>query len=395
VEDRASLARGGGLVAPALTLVNLFAYAVTVAAARELSKDAYGTLVALLGVLLVACVPAIALQAVVAGSVARGTADAGALLRRCLLLGLGAAAVAAALSPVIAAFLHSGVAGPFLVAAQLAPFAVMSGAMGVLQGRERFGALALVIVVQALGRGAGVVPLAFSGTGDDVLLALLLGMLATALFGVALVGLPGRGPSFGLVEVAHATGGILALLVLANVDVLLARNVLSGDQSGRYAVGSVLAKAAFWLPQAVAVVVFPRLSDPLEGQALLRRSVLLVGGLGVVEVLGCVVLARPVLEVTFGTAYGSLSPYAWLWVVQGAALSIVQLLVYRAIAVRDRVTGALIGIAAVVETAVVLLWQPDRPSQVIAVATSVAALTTASLLLRLREPVHTQTTTDP
>jgi O-antigen/teichoic acid export membrane protein len=384
VEDRASLARGGGLVAPALTLVNLFAYVVTVAAARELSKDAYGTLVALLGVLLVACVPAIALQAVVARTVAQGDADAGALLRRCLVLGVAASAVAAVLAPVVAAFLHSGVVGPLLVAAQLAPFAVLSGALGVLQGRERFGALALLIVVQAFGRGAGVVPLAFSGSGDDVLLALLLGVVATAVVGVLLVGRPVSGPSFGLLEVAHATSGILALLVLANVDVLLARNVLSGAESGRYAVGSVLAKAAFWLPQAVAVVVFPRLSDPLVGSALLRRSVLVVGGLGVVEVLGCVVLARPVLEVTFGTSYGSLSPYAWLWVVQGAALSVVQLLVYRAIAVHDRVPGALIGVGAVVESAVVLLWQPTRPAQVIAVATTVAVLTTATLLTRSR-----------
>ena len=35
-------------------------------------------------------------------------------------------------------------------------------------------------------------------------------------------------------DVVHATSGILALLVLANVDVLLARNVLSGTESGRY-----------------------------------------------------------------------------------------------------------------------------------------------------------------
>ncbi len=378
--QRASLARGGTLVAPALTLVNVMAYVVTVAAARDLSKDDYGTLVALLGVLLVACVPAIALQAVVAKAVR--TRAPGALLRRGLVLGLTASLVGAALSPVVAAFLHSGVAGPLLVAVQLAPFAVLSSAMGVLQGQERFGALALVISVQALGRGAGVVPLLFGGTSDDVLVALAAGVLASALLALAFVGLPASGPAFALAEVGHATGGILALLVLANVDVLLARNVLSGDQSGRYAVGAVLAKAAFWLPQAVAVVVFPRLSDPVEGRALLRTSLLLVGGLGALEVIGCLVLAKPVLEITFGTQYGALSPYAWLWVVQGAALSLVQLLVYRAIALADRVTGVVIGVGAALETAVVLLWHPTRPSEVIAVATVLAVITTALLLTR-------------
>lgn len=369
-------------MAPALTLVNVFAYVVTVAAARGLSKDDYGSLVALLGVLLVACVPSIALQAVVARSMVSGSASPAALLRRCLVLGLAASAVAAVLAPVVAAFLHSGVVGPLWVAAQLAPFALMSGAMGVLQGSERFGALAAVIAVQAAGRGAGLVPLAFSGSADDVLLALALGVLGTAVFAVALVGPPGAGPSFRVRHVAHATGPLLTLLLLANLDVLLARHVLSGNQSGRYAVGAVLSKAAFWLPQAVAVVVFPRLADPVEGRALLRRSMLLVAGLGGLEVIGCVVLARPVLDVTFGTTYGSLSPYAWLWVLQGAALSVLQLLVYRAIATHDHLTGALIGIAAAVEAAVVLTWRPEHPRSVVVVAAVIAVATTAVLLLR-------------
>lgn len=382
---RASLARGGGLIAPALTLVNLMAYIVTVGAARQLSKDQYGSLIALLGVLVVACVPAIALQAVVAR--AARTAAAGALLRRGLVLGLGASLVSAALSPVIAAFLHSGLTGPLLVSAQLAPFAVLSAAMGVLQGTERFAALAGVISLQAVGRGVGVLPLLSSGGANDVLLALTLGVTASALVAVLLVGRPTAGPSFRSIDVANAMGGILALLLLANLDVLLARNVLSGSQSGRYAVGAVLAKAAFWLPQAVAVVVFPRLADPVAGKALLRRSAQLVAALGAVEVLGCVVLARPVLEITFGTSYGSLSPYAWLWVVQGAALSLVQLLVYRAIALRDRLTGALIGVAAAVEAAVVLLVHPDRPVTVIAISTVVAAATTGVLFVR-QEPAR-------
>jgi O-antigen/teichoic acid export membrane protein len=382
VVARASLARGGSLVAPALMLVNVSAYVVTVAAARVLSKDAYGSLVALLGVLLVGCVPGIGMQAVVARTVAAHRSTTGALMRRSLLLGLTATGVAAALSPLIAAFLHTDVLGALLVAVQLAPFAVLSGAMGVLQGSERFAALAVLILAQAASRAAGVVPLLFSGTADDVLLALAVGTFAAAVFAVVMVGAPARGTAFGVREVAHATSGLLALLVMANLDVLLARNVLSGNQSGRYAVGAVLSKAAFWLPQAVAIVVFPRLADPVEGRALLRKSVLLVTILGAVEVIGCALLAKPVLEITFGEQYGSLSPYAWLWVVQGAALSVVQLLVYRAIATHDRTTGVVIGLAAVVEAAVVLVWQPSRPVSVILVAAVVAVATTLVLLAR-------------
>jgi O-antigen/teichoic acid export membrane protein len=379
----ASLTRSGGLVAPALTFLNVAAYLVTVVGANRLSKDDYGELIALLGVVLVVCVPGIAVQAVVARATAAGTSTPRALLLRSVQLGAVAAVGVAVLAPAVSAFLHASVLGALLIAVQVVPFTALSGSLGLLQGSERFGRLALVIVVQGLARAAGLVPLLLGGSTDAVLGALAVAMFVGAGIAIALAA-PTGGPAtaFRVMDVVHATSGILALLVLANVDVLLARNVLSGAESGRYSVGAVLAKAAFWLPQAVAVVVFPRLADPVAGRALLRRCVLLVAGLGAVEVLGCLLLAKPVLEITFGTSYGTLSPIAWLWVVQGAALSVVQLLVFRAIATNDRTTGYLIGAAAVLESAVVLAVQPTRPGQVIAVAATVAALTTAGLLLR-------------
>lgn len=379
-----SLARSGSVVAPALLLLNIAQYALTVSAAHALDKDGYGELVALLGVLLVASVPGIALQAVVARAIVHGVTDVRGLLRRSFLVGVVLSLVTLAASPLLAAFLHTGVLGPVLVAAQLLPFAVLCGAMGVVQGQERFGALAVLLVVQSVGRMVAIAPLAVDGGGDAVLLVYGLGVLASAAFAVWLVGLgSGSGADLpGPRALASATGGLLSVLLLANLDVLLARNVLSGTESGRYAVGAVLAKAAFWLPQAVAVVVFPRLADPVEGRALLRKALLFVAGLGLVELVGCLLLAKPVLEIGFGTQYGSLSGIAWLWVVQGAALSVVQLLVYRAIATHDRVTGVVIGALALVEAIVVLSWQPAQPGDVIVVAAVIAAATTAALLAR-------------
>ena len=146
----------------------------------------------------------------------------------------------------------------------------------------------------------------------------------------------------------------------------------------------------FWLPQAVAVVVFPRLADPDAGRELLRKAVLIVTGLGLLELAGCLFLARPVLELTFGESYGSLSGLAPLWVVQGAALSVVQLLVYRAIAVRDPVPSRLVGVAVVVETVLLLVVRPTTPGPVIATAAGLAVLLTLGLLTsaRLRQPVQ-------
>ncbi|MCW2599005.1 MAG: hypothetical protein JWM02_834 [Frankiales bacterium] len=391
-DGRVSLARGGSLVAPALTLVNVVGYVVTVAAARVLDKDGYGELNAFLGALLVVSVPALALQAVVARSIARrpvgevrGPRER-ALIVRSARVGLAVSGAVVAAAPLLGTFLHTSVAGPLWVAAQLAPFAVLSAAMGVLQGSERFPALAAVIGVQAVGKLLGVAPLLLGGGAAEVLAALGAGTVLAMTVGLALVGRgsPGSTPVAlpTVRDVVVAASGLLAVLVLANLDVLLARNVLSGDESGRYSAGAVLAKAAFWLPQAVAVVVFPRLSDPAGGTALLRRAVLVVAGLGGLELAGCLLLARPVLELTFGTAYGSLSGIAPLWVVQGAALSVVQLLVYRAIATRDRVTSRVVGAAALLEAVVVLVLHPATPAPVISVAAAVALALTAGLLVR-------------
>jgi O-antigen/teichoic acid export membrane protein len=393
-KELGSLARGGGLVAPALTLVNLIGYVLAVAAARAFDKSTYGELNALLGVLLVLSVPALALQAVVARSIARRPVDElpGArerlLLKRSAMFGLGVSALLALLSPLLAAFLHTGVTQPLWVAVQLAPFAVLSGAMGVLQGAERFKALALVIVAQALGKGVGIVPLILSGGTNAVLAALAGGMFLTVAVALLIVRTDVQGPAPrdlpGPRDLLLAISGLLALLVLANLDVLLARNVLSGDQSGRYSAGAVLAKAAFWLPQAVAVVVFPRLSEAEAGRKVLRKAVLVVGALGALELLGCLLLAKPALALTFGTSYGSLSGIAPLWVLQGAALSIVQLLVYRAIATGDPVASRVVGVAAVLEALVVLVARPTTPTPVIAVAVVVAVTLAAGLLARSR-----------
>lgn len=387
----ASLTRGGGLVAPALTLLNAAGYVLAVAASRVLDPAAYGALTSLLGVLLVASVPALALQAVVARSVARRPEgeEAGprerALVRRCAGVGALVTVVVAALSPLLALFLHVGVAGPLWLAAGLLPLTVLSAVLGVLQGREHFGALATTIVVQGLAKLLALVPLALGGGPAAVLAGFSAGTAVAAAVGLALLHLgPGRGAPPDLPrarELLVAGGALLALLALANLDLLLARNALPRDASGQYAVGSVLAKAAFWLPQTVAVVVLPRLTEAVAGREVLRKAVLVVAGLGVLEVLGCLVLGGPVVALTFGEQYRDLAGVAPLFVVQGATLAVVQLLVYRGIALHSGAVGRLVVVALVAEVVVVQVLQPTTTAGVVLPAVVVAVLLAGAGLL--------------
>lgn len=385
---RPGLRRAALVIAPASMAANVLGYVLTVVVSRALGPDGFGALGALLGLLLIGAVPALALQAVAARRVAVASAQqrpdvVRGVLRFSLLLGLGTTVVFLLAAPVVTAYLHlDGLAPAAWLAASLAPVAVISGGQGVLQGAERFPPLAVVFVVAAALRVAGGVVAVLLGAGlTGVLIGTTAGSALAAVVAVLLArracppGLtPAGGPPEGMLrEVGLAGFGLLALVALSNVDVLLARHHLPAREAGLYAVGAVLAKAAYWAPQVVVVVVFPRLAGEAARRAL-RGAVLIVAGFGACVVAGTALLAEPLLRLVFGTEYVDLAPWAWAFAALGSVLALVQLLVVNGIAARSRGTALLVAAAVVVETALVSLLLHDGLGQVVGVALAAALL---------------------
>jgi hypothetical protein len=155
-------------------------------------------------------------------------------------------------------------------------------------------------------------------------------------------------------EVGTATTGLLGLFLLANVDVLLARHYLERAAAGRYALGAVVAKIAFWAPQFVVTVIFPRLVGPADPRRLLAGSALLIAGFGGL-LAGALALAdRAGLVVpVLGGGYAGLGPLLPLFAALGTALALVQLLLFEGIATRDRRMGRAVAVALVAEVALV------------------------------------------
>ena len=81
----------------------------------------------------------------------------------------------------------------------------------------------------------------------------------------------------------HGTHTLLAFFAIANADVLFARALLDGTDSGYYAAGLIVAKACLFLPQFVIVIVFPSLASSPGDTVRLRRAIVAVAGLGVVR----------------------------------------------------------------------------------------------------------------
>jgi len=341
-----SLASHTVLVAVALGIAQVSAYAVSVVAARALGPDGFGVLAALLGILLIGSVLAMGIQAVAARRLVNldppmRAGAARSMLRDGLIGGLAVAAATLAISPLLVWLLRLDAwAALILAALAFIPLTWAGAQYGVAQGRESYRRLAAVYALVGLGRGAGGVAGALvTGTVLGTMVGLTLGTALGAILGRACVTPLARAPRARLEhffsESAHATHALLALFVLTNIDVLLARALLPADQAGLYGVGAVIAKIAFWLPQFVSVVAFPHFADSRRGRATVV-SLLAVAALGCAVVGATALLPDLVVSFVGGAAYASLVPVTWIFAAIGAAFALAQALLLTRVAQDDR-----------------------------------------------------------
>ena len=341
------LARGTLVVAAALGLAQVLAYLVSIIAARALGPDEFGVLAALLGLLLIGNVVALGLQAVIARQIVtlplpdRGAA-AHTAMRSSVVMALAVAGATLVISPALMWILQLTTWWPLLwVAATLLPLTWIGAQLGIAQGREAYGRLALVYAAVGVGRGIGGVAGAVVGqTATTTIIGIFLGTAAGAVVGrLAVTALSPAGHvriEHLVGQVAHATHALLALFILTNIDVIVARALLDATEAGLYGVGAVIAKVAFWLPQFVGVVAFPRLADARRSRALLV-TVVAVGGLGAVVVVATALLPGLAVAIAGGPDYTALVPLAWLFAAIGALFSLAQALLLSRLAVDDRV----------------------------------------------------------
>nr|WP_306302297.1 polysaccharide biosynthesis protein [Gordonia aichiensis] len=392
-----------GWVAVGSMLANVCAYAVHLGAGRWwLGPAEYGELAVLLSAQLVLTVPALALQAVVAREVVRARGDApsgggdrriGGLVVRCA---LAVAALVAVAVPVVSVVASTSwpqtLAG--LSAAPL--LTIIGGGQGILQGRRRFRTLGVVLAAVGVMRTAPMIAALAVGAGPAG--GLLAGAVGTAVAAVVVWGIAGASRSAGplptatvaapnLLTVIRASQVQLVLVVAVSLDVLLSRAVLDPREAGVYAFGAIATKVAFWLPQAVGVVVYPRLADPATSRRSLRQAAGVVAAIGLMlTVLGA--LAGPLLPVLIGDDYRQLSRLLGLFAYTGAAFSVLQVGLLAAIAHDRTRISALAWLFLGVEAAAIgLLGHSVTALAVItAVAATVSAVTTTLVALQVSHP---------
>lgn len=357
---------------------NVASYLLHLPAGRWLGPAGYGEFASLLAAQLVLAVPALALQTVVAREAVHGSSIA--VLRR---LGYRCAAfaglIALMLVPVVAWALDTSVAGAFgsLVTAPL--LVLLATEQGLLQGRGRFATLSVVLAAAGIAKVAPAVLVLFLGGGPGA--ALFAGAAGTGVVAVVAAVLVGRSdrtdngsspvPTAG--AVLRASQVQLALIALTSLDLLLARMVLDADSAGLYALGAVATKVAFWLPQAVGVVLYPRMANPAQSASAVRTALAVLVGLGVALVAAAAVCA-PVVPLLVGEAYEPVQSLLWMFALQGACLAVLQGALLSAIA-GERTNLALVAWAGLVVEAVLMATLATTIRQFVAVAVGVAAVT--------------------
>ena len=377
------------LVSVAYLGANALAYVFTVLAARLLAPAAFGELAALLGVLLVGTVPATGLQTAAAlhlGGTPNGrtTAVLARLHAAALVTALVVVATGVLAAGPLTALLHLPDAGAVVwLVALLLPSTLVSGYQGILQGTGRYGRLAAVNGFLGLAKlVGGTAGLVVGGTPTAALAGMTVAAVAAALVGWLCCGRPGlsRGLRAPLAAALRASGALLGFVLLLNLDLLLARHHLTAVHAGEYAVGAIVAKVAFWLPQGVGVVLLPRLADETHRRQVLPAALALVGGVGAVLAPAVAALGSAALPLVGGSAYGdALRSATWLFACLGTLLALAQLLLYSGIAASDRLAvGAVWGAAAIEAVAVAVLSATGRLS---VVGLAVTALLTALLLV--------------
>ena len=396
-----SLARAGVLLGVASVLSNALGYGLTVLLTRSFGPAEYGALGALLGVGLIGGIPAGALTYVLARRTAAAALPTGANERAGLRLSITVGAVVGGLvivlSPVADAFFHLGSPWPaFWLGVMLLPYSVQGALLGGLLGHERYTAFAAGQLLTALARfAAGVATALLALSVAGAMAALAVGTFAAAaglwwMCGPASWSVPGRSRDL-LADLARACSAIAGVIVLSNVDLLLARHFLSREESGAYALAALFGKACLWGAQFVPALVFPRLARDGSGRGLLLRSAAAAAGVGAAGILVASVAAGPVVRVIAGDdpGYAEAVNLAVPFAILGTLWALVQLALLAAVAAGDPRPGRLLWVVVAVEALVIAVGPHDSPAGILAVSlvcTGVLAVAATLLVLRDRIP---------
>lgn len=354
------LLAASSLVAAGMLAMNAVIYLFNVVSAHLMVPAEFGALTALLGIILVGTVAAVGLQATTARRLAVAPEHAGEIIhttaRVTIAVALAVSAVVAASTVLLTPALKLDSHWPVILCGlTLAPLTIMGAQSGVAQGGEHWRTLTAIYLANGVGRVVGgTTSVLITPTSTAAMLGIAIGAWLPVVAGARMLLAHRRSghhlsPRSFLREATLSAHSLLAYFVLSNMDALIARNRFDVHDSGLYASGLILAKAALFLPQFVSVVFYPELARSTTRHAR-WRAVTIVAGFGALAVVAAAALPRLALVFVGGDDYAEIADRLWLFALAGSALAIVHLLLFDALARHAH------GIVVMIWTAVAALF---------------------------------------
>ena len=363
-QERKRLIQGVIVVGAGLAVPQVLAYAASVIAARLLVPAEFGAFGAMQGITQIGTPIGLAIQAIAARRLVKNSANKHHDL---LKFGLEVS-IAVMLATLLISFPLSSIFNIdylvlVLTIGAIAPFVFISTQLGIAQGKEFYLKLAGIYIVFGIGRSiSAIVGLFVYPELISVGIGFFGGTLLSAIVAHFILG---NSKKFwktdradkSVKELWKATQALFALYVLVNIDVLLARIVLTPEESGIYTAGMLVAKIAFFMPQAITVVLFPKMGR--NDSSALRLAVLGTSLIGAIYIGVTYFDSEFVVNAIGGSGYSVLYSEVWLFAIEGSLFAVLQVLLYGRIAREDTKVSVLLWVASIIATVSVWLVAND------------------------------------
>ena len=317
-------------LAAAMLASQVLSYLFQLVMSRTLPAPEFGLLNGLMAFSFLIAIPVHTIQLTVARQTAELAVSSGYArvrrylrgdLRRTTPVILGGLVAYLAVSPLLASFFHSSLLPVLLVGGVSMVGLYLPFAEGVLQGLQRFRSLAGTILTRYAGKLGFGAMLVVAGMGvEGGFTGMLLANLVAVLFAFALV-------SFGFRSAGQQSGAAAdaaaeyprdawptlltyaCVVLLLNVDVMLARHYLPATGAAHYAIAALLGKIAYYLPGFVVTVMVPKVASARalgrSTRRLLTAALLATLAASGVVVLVYTLLPQQVISILFGARYAS------------------------------------------------------------------------------------------
>jgi O-antigen/teichoic acid export membrane protein len=376
-QERKRLIQGVIVVGAGLAVPQVLAYAASVIAARLLVPAEFGAFGAMQGITQIGTPIGLAIQAIAARRLVKNSVNKHHDL---LKFGLEVS-IAVMLATLLISFPLSSIFNIdylvlVLTIGAIAPFVFISTQLGIAQGKEFYLKLAGIYIVFGIGRSiSAIIGLFIYPELISVGIGFFGGTLLSAIVAHFILG---NSKKFwktnrsekSIKELWKATQALFALYVLVNIDVLLARIVLTPEESGIYTVGMLVAKIAFFMPQAITVVLFPKMGK--NDSSALRLAVLGTSLIGAIYIGVTYFASEFVVNAIGGSGYAELYSEVWFFAIEGSLFAVLQVLLYGRIAREDTKVSVLLWVGSVIATVSVWLIVTDT---IITVVTSLISVT--------------------